>query len=99
MREEESTLTINKYGDKFWRNKKGKLHCIDGPAVEYWNGDKVWYQNGKRHRIDGPAAEHSNGKKLWYIRNKYFKTKDAFFEALTPEEKEVALFSEAFHNA
>ena len=76
MRKEESTLTINKNGDKFWRNKEGKLHRIDGPAVEYGNGAKHWYQNGVLHR-----------------------TKEAFFEALTDEEKYIALFSEDFLNA
>jgi hypothetical protein len=30
-----------------WRNEKGELHCEDGPAVEYANGDKDWYLNGK----------------------------------------------------
>ena len=44
----------------------GKLHRIDGPAVEYPNGDKFWCQNGKRHRIDGPAVEYSDGTKHWY---------------------------------
>lgn len=37
------------------RYYNGKLHCIDGPAVEYADGDKFWYQNGKLHRDDGPA--------------------------------------------
>ena len=75
MPEEESTLTINKNGDKFWKNKEGKYHRIDGPAVEY-----------------GEA-------KRFYLRGKYFKTKEAFFDALTDEEKSIALFSEDFHNA
>jgi hypothetical protein len=121
MREEESTLTIDENGDKYWRNKKGKLHRIDGPAIELTNGTKYWYQNGVLHRIDGPAVEYGNGNKAWwqngklhridgpavyngelkqfYLRGEYFKTKEAFFEALTPEEKEIALFSENFLNA
>ena len=44
-----------------------KLHRIDGPAVEYTNGDKVWWINGQLHRIDGPAVEWADGRKYWYI--------------------------------
>ena len=122
MREEESTLTIDIHGDKFWRNKDGELHRIDGPAVEYSDGDKSWYQDGKLHRIngpgieygdgdnhwyqngilhriDGPAIEYCNGDKSWYYDNIKFPTKEAFFEALTDEEKKIAIFSEAFLNA
>ena len=87
------------YGDgtKEWY-KMGKLHRIDGPAVEYCNGNKAWWQNGKLHRIDGPAV-YNGELKQFYLRGEYFKTKEAFFEALTPEEKEIALFSKAFLNA
>ena len=122
MREEESTLTISKNGDKFWRNKEGKRHRIDGPAAEYsdgsqewykngkrhridgpaieWkDGSQEWYKNGKRHRIDGPAIEHRDGDKSWFYNNIKFPTKEAFFEALTDEEKKIAIFSEAFLNA
>ena len=99
MCEEELTLTKNVYGDKIWLNKAGKLHRIGGPAVEYSNGTKYWFYNGKQHRIDGPAVEYSNGDRDWYLRDKYFESKEAFFEALTDKEKEIALFSDAFHKA
>jgi hypothetical protein len=46
--------------------KNGQFHCLDGPAIEYNNGDKHWYQNGLLHRLDGPAQEYVNGDKLWY---------------------------------
>jgi hypothetical protein len=63
-------------------------------------GDKKWRnKNGEFHRIDGPAVECQDGDKYWYIKGKYFKEKEAFFEALTDEEKEIALFSEDFLNA
>jgi hypothetical protein len=48
----------------------GKRHREDGPAVEYSNGDKVYYINGKRHREDGPAVEFSDGDKEYYINGK-----------------------------
>ncbi len=48
---------IDKYGNIFYYNKKGKYHNDNGPAVIWTNGDKEWYMNGIRHRIDGPAIE------------------------------------------
>ena len=99
MPEEESTLTINENGDKYWRNKKDKLHRIDGPAIEYVEGTNQWYQNGVLHRIDGHAIEYRNGDKSWFYNNLKFHTKEAFFEALNDEEKKIALFSEDFLNA
>ena len=49
-----------------WRNKEGQLHREDGPAVEWSDGTKSWYQYEKRHREDGPAVEYANGDKCWY---------------------------------
>ena len=46
--------------------QNGKLHRLDGPAVEYENGYREWYQNDQRHRVDGPAIEYSNGYRVWY---------------------------------
>jgi hypothetical protein len=61
----EPILEIDEYGSKRWK-LHGKLHRVDGPAVERANGDKRWYLNGKRHRVDGPAIEYSGGEKIWY---------------------------------
>jgi hypothetical protein len=61
-------LKIDSYGNKFWY-QNGKLHRLDGPAVEYADGHKAWCQNGNLHREDGPAIEHANGVKSWYINN------------------------------
>lgn len=83
-------------GDKGWFTK-GRFHRIDGPAVEMV-GYKVWYHCGEKHRIDGPAVYEDEAKRF-YLRGKYFKTKEAFFDALTDEEKSIALFSEDFLNA
>jgi len=47
------------------------LHRLDGPAIEYANGRKVWYVNGKLHRLNGPAVEgEDEGEdvgKAWYV--------------------------------
>ena len=42
-------------GNKGYNIPYGKLHRVDGPAIEYSNGTKEWYINGKRHRLDDPA--------------------------------------------
>jgi len=56
-------------GDKGWY-RKGKLHRLDGPAVEYVDGGKIWCRKGKLHRLDGPALEHSDGSKGWWYKGK-----------------------------
>ncbi len=56
-------------GNKRWYNKNGKLHRLDGPAIEDAEG-KYWYLNGKRHREDGPAIEWVDGDKSWYLNGK-----------------------------
>ena len=56
-------------GSKHWYSE-GKIHRIDGPAIEYDNGTKYWYFEGKIHRIDGPAVEWANGEKYWWFEGK-----------------------------
>ena len=58
---------IDSDGNKIWKDDKGNLHRLDGPAVEYTNGTKAWFVNGKYHRIDGPAIEYAHGTKAWWI--------------------------------
>jgi hypothetical protein len=43
-----SNPVINELGDKYWYNNMGELHRVDGPAVEYTNGNKYWFLNGSR---------------------------------------------------
>ena len=43
------------------------LHRLDGPAVEYENGEKQYWAENKLHRLDGPALEHANGYKEYWI--------------------------------
>jgi hypothetical protein len=43
----------------------GKLHRLDGPAIERADGARAWYINGKRHRISGPAVIGHNGYEMW----------------------------------
>jgi len=57
---------INQFGTKIWYNDQDQFHREAGPAVEFANGTKHWYQQGKLHRVDGPAIESANGNKWWY---------------------------------
>ena len=57
-----------------WHNAKGQFHRLDGPALEYANGDKEWFLNGKRHRTDGPAIDCVDGDKEWFVEGKRHRT-------------------------
>ena len=94
----ESTLTIDRYGNKKWINAKGLFHRLDGPAVERFNGTKEWWENGDLHRLDGPAKEWANGTKEWRIEGWLYKKKEDYFNALPDEAKAKCLFSEDFLN-
>jgi len=52
-------------------NKNTQLHSLHSPAIEWANGDKVWFLNNKRHRTDGPAVELANGDKFWYVNGEF----------------------------
>jgi hypothetical protein len=65
----ESFANIDDFGTKYWKNESGKLHRLDGPALEYANGDKHWYQNGMLYRLDGPTKEYGDGTKAWHNKN------------------------------
>ena len=60
------TVTVDDYKTISWY-QNGKRHRLDGPAVEYADGNKYWYQNDKYHRINGPAIEFADGTKFWYL--------------------------------
>ena len=49
-------------------------HRENGPAIEYYNGDDVWYQDGLLHRIDGPAIECAGWHKEWWQNGKLHRT-------------------------
>jgi len=67
---EEHDPEINRHGDKYWYNEDRQRHREDGPAIEYANGAKDWWQNDKRHREDGPARIWADGSKEWWVNGK-----------------------------
>ena len=75
---EELTLQIeiNGRGTIRYYNNKDELHRVNGPAVIYPGGSKVWYQNNKLHRLDGPAETWADESKSWYINGVKYSEKD-----------------------
>ena len=68
MAEEKYYVEVDDDGTRWyaWPGTDRRLHRLDGPAIEYPNGRRDWYQNGLLHRVDGPAVESPNGRREWY---------------------------------
>ena len=45
LHREDGPAYINSWNKSWYLN--GYLHRMDGPSIEYTNGDKAWYFNGK----------------------------------------------------
>ena len=74
---DEVTLTIDRAGNKFYHNAYGDPHRVDGPAIEFINGNRSWYLAGKRHRADGPAFIWLNGKSIeWWLNGIQYDNPD-----------------------
>ena len=71
--DQEPVMTVNSSGDKQWRLKNGKLHRLDGPAIEWTDGTESWFQNGYLHRLDGPAVKYRDGTTLWKRYGKFHR--------------------------
>ena len=69
-------VTVDDEGKTHWHKdaKCNVLHRDGGPAVEWADGTRYWYQNGQRHRTDGPAVEYADGSKLWYQNGQLHRT-------------------------
>ena len=77
---EELDINITATGTKY-HYKKGTwiYHRLDGPAIEWYNGDKSWFVDGYLHRLDGPAEVWARGN-AWYINGKqiHCRTQEEF---------------------
>ena len=60
-------VEVDMRGTRWYYNAANQLHRENGPAIEYADGAKRWYQNSRRHRTDGPAVQRADGGKFWYI--------------------------------
>ena len=76
---------VDQEGTVRYHNSNNLLHREDGPAVEYSNGDRVWYLGGRLHREDGPAVERPDGIRFWYLDGKRLSEDE--FEARKPARK------------
>jgi hypothetical protein len=73
-----SKMVIDPVGIKRWHSDDGGLHRLDGPAIEYPDGDESWYINDQLHRLDGPARNHPVSRNIgWHIHGvRYYNFKD-----------------------
>jgi hypothetical protein len=46
----------------------GLRHRINGPALLYQNGTRLWHQYGRKYRKDKPAIIYANGLERWCTR-------------------------------
>ena len=59
-------IEVDQHGTRRYYNSADQLHRVEGPAVEYTDGTKVWLINGRRQREDGPALIMSDGTQMWF---------------------------------
>ena len=57
---------VDSNGTLHYYNSLDELHRLHGPAVEWPDGGRAWYQNGRLHRLDGPAVVCPSGYRAWY---------------------------------
>ena len=69
-------IDVDEYGTRIYYNHAGRLHCEEGPAIEWSSGNKAWWQNGLRHRTDGPAIVYKDGNKEWWLNGKRYTEQD-----------------------
>ena len=62
-------LEIGSYGGKWWF-LHNVHHRLNGPAINYRDGQKVWYVNGKCHRTTGPAVIFANGLVEYWVNGR-----------------------------
>ena len=70
-------LNITEAGSKWWY--KGRLHRINGPALEGVAGHRAWYRHGILHRIDGPAIIIPNGTNQYWVDGKQLSEYEQMF--------------------
>lgn len=80
---EDGPAYINDTVKEWWIH--GRKHREYGPAIEYTDGDWVWYKNGKKHREDGPAEKFSD-ELLWWLNGKEYTSFDSWLKALNVSE-------------
>lgn len=57
--------TLN--GDRFFYNKEGKLHRLDGPAIIWKSGKLEWFNHGVRVQYEKELYL----SRIWKMKNGY----------------------------
>ena len=70
------TVEVDSYGTTVYRNQRGQIHRILGPALTFSDGDAWWYRHDQLHRVDGPALVWSNGEFEWYLNGDRFSEEE-----------------------
>jgi len=72
-----ATIKKSDRGTIFHYDDEGLLHCDDGPAVIFHNGQRRYYHRGKLDRIDGPAVLYPDSTPgLYYINDRHYTEKE-----------------------
>jgi len=58
---EQSNMSKDSQGNKYWKLKNGKFHRLDGPAVIGVDGSKAWFINGKEYTEQEFEINQGNG--------------------------------------
>ena len=59
-------------GNRIWKDSKNVTHRVLGPAVEWTNGYKAWYQRGRRIRegseivIEDATCRRLSAKEVYF---------------------------------
>ncbi len=53
----------------------------------------IWFLNGEYHRDDGPAVIYEEGLKSWWLYNIRYDSQEEWFDSLTSEQKEKAIWN------
>jgi hypothetical protein len=67
-------VEVDDVGTRRYYNSAGDLHRDEGPAVEYVDKSKQWYQTGLCHRDVGPAFITARGTRKWAINGRLHRT-------------------------
>lgn len=64
-------MNITPHGPpQIWRNDKGELHRLGGPAIIWPDGCEYWFKRGDSHRLDGPAIIRLDGSQEYWVDGK-----------------------------
>lgn len=58
---------------KVYCNDDGKLHQVNGPAIDYDDGMFTWRYNGQMHRYYGPAGFYGTNEYFYWIFDEKIK--------------------------